>query len=57
MLFGLPENARIIQYNKPYHIVRYREKLEIVIRRPFESVLLSKKKMVYSKHPISLSFQ
>jgi thiamine pyrophosphokinase len=42
-----------------YNIVRYREKLEIVILDDHSKVfLLSKiRKMVYGKHPISHSFQ
>jgi thiamine pyrophosphokinase len=53
MLFGLPENARIIQQTLP--IVRYREKLEIVIRRPFESFYyLRNSKNGIQQTPISL---
>jgi thiamine pyrophosphokinase len=55
MLFGLPENARIIQY-KPYQYCSLSRKIRIVILDDHSKVfLLSKiRKMVYSKHPISL---
>jgi hypothetical protein len=57
MLFGLPENARI---TIPTHnIVRYREKLEIVILDDHSKVFLLSKKFEkwYTATPLFHSFQ